>query len=169
MQQTHTHGGYEATRRTDGGLALKIQDLLAELQATPIFIRDELWAAAWGGARHARELLAEGRRAKAGKVLASARAIIDPTFARKADLKRIYGKAFSELKRRGVPVYRHADDGGRFSISAEDEGSDEWANYYASGVPGWDCGVSDRLTKILNKHGLYAEWVNPGRLAVYEA
>lgn len=169
MQQTHTHGGYEATRRTDGGLAEKIQKAVIKLSLVPPVWRDELWAAAWGGVRHAQDLLADGRRAKAGKVLAGVRAIIDPEYARKANQKRVFGKAFRDLEKRGVPVYKHVDDRGNFSISAEDEDSDLWVNYYASGVPGWDCGVSDRLTKVLDSHGLYAEWVNPGRLAVYEA
>ena len=77
MQQTHTHSGYEATRRTDGGLAKKIQHTLAQLELVPLDWRDELWAAAWGGAVHANTLLAEGRRAKAGVVHARARKIIE--------------------------------------------------------------------------------------------
>lgn len=77
MQQTHTHGGYEATRRTDGGLFHKINDTLAQLELVPLTHRDELWAAAWGGATHASNLLAEGRRAKAGVVHARARRIIE--------------------------------------------------------------------------------------------
>lgn len=73
----HTHGGYEATRRTDGGLFHKINRTLAQLECVPLSARDELWAAAWGGATHAQSLLAEGRRAKAGVVHARARQIID--------------------------------------------------------------------------------------------
>lgn len=77
MQQTHTHGGYAATRRTDGGLAKKIQHTLAQLELVPLDWRDELWAAAHGGATYASELLADGRRAKAGVVHARARKIIE--------------------------------------------------------------------------------------------
>lgn len=73
----HTHAGYEATRRTDGGLARKIMRTLAQLDCVPLAARDELWAAAWGGARYALDLLAEGRRAKAGVIHARARQIID--------------------------------------------------------------------------------------------
>ena len=73
----NTHGGYEATRRTDGGLFRKINHTLAQLDCVPLTARDELWAAAWGGATHASNLLAEGRRAKAGVVHAAARRIID--------------------------------------------------------------------------------------------
>lgn len=71
------HGGYAATDRTDGGLFKKIQDALRQLDSVPLEKRDEYWAAAWGGARHAADLLADGRRAKAGKVLANARELIE--------------------------------------------------------------------------------------------
>jgi hypothetical protein len=77
MEQVQRHGGYEATRRTDGDLAKKIQHTLAQLELVPLDWRDELWAAAWGGAVHANTLLAEGRRAKAGVVHARARRIIE--------------------------------------------------------------------------------------------
>jgi hypothetical protein len=76
MQTNTTHGGYAISERTGGGLLRKINDTLAALEAVPLSGRNELWAAAVGGARHADALLAEGRRAKAGKVLAGARNII---------------------------------------------------------------------------------------------
>ncbi len=76
MHNNQQHGGYLATGRTDGGLLNKINATLATLDAVPLGHRDELWAAAVGGARHAADLLSQGRRAKAGKVLAGARAII---------------------------------------------------------------------------------------------
>lgn len=66
------HGGYAATGRTDGGLLHKINAALASLESTPLDSRDEYWAAAVGGVRFAGDLLAQGRRAKAGKVLADA-------------------------------------------------------------------------------------------------
>jgi len=34
---------------------------------------------------------------------------------------------------------------------------------------GYIMGVSNRINNILDKNGLYAEWINPGVLAVYEA
>lgn len=71
------HGGYAATGRTDGGLLDKIHDALRRLEGVPLDKRDEYWAAAFGGVRHAADLLAEGRRAKAGKVLANARELIE--------------------------------------------------------------------------------------------
>lgn len=77
MQQPHQHGGYAATRRTGGGLAKKIECTLAQLELVPLDWRDDLWAAAHGGATYASELLAQGRRAKAGVVHANARKIIE--------------------------------------------------------------------------------------------
>ena len=72
-----THAGRTISARTGGALANKITSTLAQLDSVPLAERDELWAAAWGGAKHASDLLADGRRAKAGKVLASARALLE--------------------------------------------------------------------------------------------
>ena len=84
-------------------------------------------------------------------------------------MKRIYIKAFNALKKMGVPVYEHVDDNGNFSISAEDSESYKWANYY----PDYDAWGGENtnpvLDQTLSKFRLYAEWVNPGRLSVYEA
>ena len=77
MQNTQQHGGYAATGRTDGGLLRKIEAAQARLQAVPLEHRDEYWAAAVGGVIHASHLLAQGRRAKAGKVLANAKELIE--------------------------------------------------------------------------------------------
>lgn len=77
MQTNQQHGGYAATGRTDGGLLRKIQNAEAKLLAVPLAKRDEYWAAAVGGVIHASCLLAEGRRAKAGKVLADAKELIE--------------------------------------------------------------------------------------------
>lgn len=74
---TTTHAGYAATGRTDGGLANKINEALFRLGRVPLDQRDDYWAAAVGGVRHAEDLLAAGRRAKAGKVLANARELIN--------------------------------------------------------------------------------------------
>ena len=69
---TTQHAGYQATRRTGGGLQRKIIDAEIRLLSVPLNARDEQWAATVGGVKHAASLLAEGRRAKAGKVLATA-------------------------------------------------------------------------------------------------
>jgi hypothetical protein len=82
-------------------------------------------------------------------------------------MKRIYIKAFNALKKMGVPVYEHVDDNGNFSIDAEASEADGWADYYTRSSD-WIFGVSPSLDKVLTKHGLYGEWVNPGRLSVYQ-
>jgi len=76
--------------------------------------------------------------------------------------------AFAALKKAGVPVYVHPDDRGNFSIDAERAASDRWVNFYTTRTD-WAFGVSPELDTLLDTHGLYAEWVNPGRLAVYKA
>ena len=84
-------------------------------------------------------------------------------------MKRQYTKAFNTLKKLGCPVYEHADDNGNFSISTESTTEELWADYYdAWAIPGWNFGVNPKIDNILKKSGLFAEWVNPGRLSVYE-
>ena len=84
-------------------------------------------------------------------------------------MQRIYIKAFNALKKLGVPVYEHGDDNGNFSISAEVSGADQWVNYY-DGYLLWNGeSTNPALDSTLRQFGLYAEWVNPGRLAVYPA
>jgi len=89
-------------------------------------------------------------------------------------MKRAYVEAYNKLKKMGVPVFVHIDsdirDGG-FSISGEEENSQMWVNYYA-GCGSFDFwggdNVNPKLTDVLDKHKLYAEWVNPGMLSVYQ-
>ena len=89
-------------------------------------------------------------------------------------MDRAYIKAYNELKKMGVPVFVHIDsdirDGG-FSISAEEENSEQWVNYYAGcgSLNFWNGdNVNPKLTDVLDKHKLYAEWANPGSLSVYQ-
>jgi hypothetical protein len=84
-------------------------------------------------------------------------------------MKRQYTKAFNALQKMGCPVYEHADDNGNFSISTEVATEEIWAEYYDGwAIPGWEFGINPKLTKVLDKSGLYAEWQNPGRLTVWE-
>jgi hypothetical protein len=66
-----------------------------------------------------------------------------------------YIAAFNELKALGCPVYVHVDDYENFSIEAG-----EWIDYWSD----WE---DHRLHGILAKNGLFMEWVNPERGAVY--
>ena len=81
-------------------------------------------------------------------------------------MKRIFIKAFNELKKMGVPVYERDDMDGRFQISAEDPESYKWVNYWAMNRDDWEFGVNPELNKALEKFGFYCEWINPGELAV---
>jgi hypothetical protein len=78
------------------------------------------------------------------------------------------------LERIGCPVM----DGGNWSrnslleISAESGGEAPnglpWASYYCDSQS-MPFGVNQVVSKALDKHGLYAEWINPGVLGVYNA
>lgn len=84
-------------------------------------------------------------------------------------MKRTYIKAFNTLKKLGVPVYTRDDMGGRFQISAEEPDSYKWCDYYEGcRQPNWVFGVNPKIDDILRKCGLFAEWINPGELGVYE-
>jgi hypothetical protein len=77
------------------------------------------------------------------------------------------GRAFEELQKIGAPVKMRD---GEMIISAEQNDTEMWADYYASGCYGLDdFGVSEKINKILQARGLFAEWMNPGCLGVFEA
>lgn len=77
-------------------------------------------------------------------------------------------KAFEELKKMGVPVKDAPDHGGHFWISAEEENSHEWLDYY-DGLKSWsDWMINDKIHAVLEKHNLFAEWYNPAYVIVYD-
>lgn len=81
----------------------------------------------------------------------------------------LYTTAFESLRKLGVPVYVHADDKGNFSIDAEAPGADAWVDYHDGGARAdFVFGVHLEVERILQQLHLFAEWVNPGRLAIYE-
>jgi hypothetical protein len=83
-------------------------------------------------------------------------------------MKRDFIKPYNQLKKIGVPVYEHSDDNGNFSIDGEHPESYLWCDYYdGHTIPDWDFGINPKIGQILSKHGMFVEWVNPGRLAVY--
>jgi hypothetical protein len=80
-------------------------------------------------------------------------------------------KAFDELKALGVPVIDR-DDESHFVISGEENTGDViWADYYKEYQMSYldDFGVHKDINAVLEKHGLYAEWANPGYLNVHTA
>lgn len=80
-----------------------------------------------------------------------------------------FSTAFARLKAMGVPVYSHPDDIGNFSINAEAPEAEAWVDYHDNPYrEELVFGVHIDLERELQNRGLFAEWVNPGRLAVYE-
>jgi len=80
-------------------------------------------------------------------------------------MKQNYKKAYAALKKMGAPVFENED--GMF-ISAEDNGDVCWADYYCEFNNGEldDFGVNNKINEILDKFGLFAEWQNPGCVAI---
>ena len=85
-------------------------------------------------------------------------------------MKRNYRNAFNALEKIGAPLIDHGGD--EFYISAENNVNEIWADYYMMGYPACsmldDFGVNHKINAILDKYGLFAEWQNPGCLAVCE-
>jgi len=90
-------------------------------------------------------------------------------------MKRNARTAYDKLKALGVPMYIHDGETYHFLISAEENYDTVWANYYAmtDGVMYYDdlddFGVNEKINAILDQHGLFCEWQNPGALAVFDA
>lgn len=83
-------------------------------------------------------------------------------------MRRKYRNAFNELKALGCPVIERpeGDRDGAFVISGESNCDKVWADYWepAFGL----FGVNMDVVNVLRKHGLHAEWINPGCVGVYE-
>ena len=90
-------------------------------------------------------------------------------------MKRNARTAYDKLKALGVPMYIHDGETYHFLISAEENYDTIWADYYAmtDGVMYYDdlddFGVNEKINAILDQHGLFCEWQNPGALAVFDA
>ena len=94
-------------------------------------------------------------------------------------MKRNARTAYNALKKIGAPVREGWGGNEHFSISAESNfckeyNNEYWAEYYVMTDGGFQeimdgFGVNKKITAILEKHGLYAEWYNPGVLSVYDA
>lgn len=89
-------------------------------------------------------------------------------------------KAYKELVAIGAPVMDEGWSSGYFRISGEmnDTGGtfggnnvieDVWADYYEEYCPAeWEFGINPKIDKILEKYGLFCEWVNAGVADVYD-
>lgn len=86
----------------------------------------------------------------------------------KHDIQVASTRAFEELRKIGVPVIDIQDES-LFRISGEENGDTIWADYYIEYAMSYldDFGVHNDINAVLAKHGLYAEWANPGYLNVY--
>ena len=90
-------------------------------------------------------------------------------------MKRNARTAYDKLKALGVPMYIHDGESYHFLISAEENYDTVWADYYAmtDGVMYYDdlddFGVNEKINEILDQHGLFCEWQNPGALGVFDA
>jgi hypothetical protein len=87
-------------------------------------------------------------------------------------MKRHAKTAFDALKKMGAPViYPDMGWGEHFAISGESNHPEIWADYWKEfGGPGLDgFGVSLKINAVLEKNGLFAEWINAGVLGVYDA
>lgn len=85
-------------------------------------------------------------------------------------MKKNMRYAYNALKKIGAPVIDHGEE--NFYISAENNVTEIWADYYMMGMGGKfvdDFGVNQRINRILDRYGLFAEWQNPGCLCVCEA
>lgn len=86
-------------------------------------------------------------------------------------MKRNIRKAYTALKKLGVPVYEGGWNGNddTFRISAEENYDEIWADYYMmTDGGGYEFGVHPKINEVLSKNGLFAEWCNPGVLDVCE-
>jgi hypothetical protein len=87
-------------------------------------------------------------------------------------MKKNIETAFEALNAIGCPTIEggyYGEDS--FRISAEDNEHHTWADYYMmtdGDSTGYILGVSNHINDILDANGLYAEWINPGCLAVCE-
>lgn len=84
-------------------------------------------------------------------------------------MKLNYRTAFNALKKIGCPVIAggHYDED-TFRISGENNTDMIWADYYEQGGSVDDFGVNHEVNEILMQNNLFAEWINPGILAVHD-
>lgn len=97
-------------------------------------------------------------------------------------MKRHARAAATALKKIGAPVYDHleGENGAYFIIGAElrDDKDTYYCDYYQYQVKEQldgngeiinAFGIREDVHKILSKHSLFAEWINPGQVGVYDA
>lgn len=83
-------------------------------------------------------------------------------------MKRIYIKAFNQLKKLGCPVFERSDYDG-FFISAEESESYKWADMYTARADWQYENTNPVIDQVLHASGLFCEWENAGCLIVHPA
>ena len=85
-------------------------------------------------------------------------------------MEKNFQKAFNALEKIGCPVIEGWDNPNKFVISAEENYPVCWADMYREFPADLDdFGVNHKINKILDKYGLFAEWINGGVLGVHKA
>jgi len=79
-------------------------------------------------------------------------------------MKRNYRKAYNALKKIGAPVFERYDHPDRFLLSAEENYTRNWADYWSE----FGADVDPEVEEICRKNGIYLEWENPGCLIAYD-
>lgn len=96
--------------------------------------------------------------------------------------------AFDALRKIGAPVINHCENGeslsdqwgAHFILSGERESDDSglWADYYGEEIVETvdegqailnAFGIRESVHEILRASDLYAEWIDPGTLGIYDA
>ena len=81
--------------------------------------------------------------------------------------------AYSELEMKGYAVENHEHHSGEFQIlcdGADDRKGvgDYWQRGNTRNKEVDDFGINKKVVKILNKHGMWAEWINAEIAAIHK-
>lgn len=96
-------------------------------------------------------------------------------------MRRNARTAFNALQKIGAPVLEpKVGDSYRaeFYLSGEDNSKEIWADYWealvlervnlVTGEIEWAFGINDKVHRVLKANGLFAEWINPGLVGIYQ-
>lgn len=81
-------------------------------------------------------------------------------------MKRRQRLAYTKLKKMGAPVRERSDLPDTFYLSAEENDTRTWAEYYY-GLEGYPY-VDPDVEEVVRSYGLFLEWENPGCLVAYD-
>jgi len=85
-------------------------------------------------------------------------------------MKKQFRQAFNKLQKMGVPVFERVDHPEGFLISAEENESYQWLDYWNESPNRFEGETAHPdIQRVLSEYGLFAEWENPACMAVYDA